>query len=352
MTGARLSATLVNGQTGDSGLLVRVEGRKGLVQFDCGENRHLPHGDVVAVTDLFLSHAHIDHVIGFDHLMRMNLPLEKTIRVFGPPGITEVLASRLAGYTWNKVGTLPLVFEVEEPVVDGAPFPPDSARWADDAWLDAIARATRRRVTRFACMRQFVPEPQPEREAPSGVALEEAGFEVHVAPLTHGIVSLAYAAVIPARSRVVPEALARLDRQPGLWVRLLKAEADRRLARGESLPPDAPEGLLDVIPGERIAYATDFEHVEPNVGRVLSLARDADLFFCESVFLHEHAQTAEVAHHLTARQAGTLAARARARRFVPFHFSRRYQDDYERVAAEAEDAFLAQRGSSEARTSS
>lgn len=346
-----MDATLVNGQTGDAGLLVRVEGRKGLLQFDCGENRHLPHADVVAVTDLFLSHAHIDHVIGFDHLMRMNLPVDKTIRVFGPPGITEVLANRLAGYTWNKVATLPLVFEVEEPIVEGGPAVPDSARWADDAWLDALERSAARRVTRFHCMRQFVPEPQPPRPARPGVALEEAGFEVRFAPLTHGIVSFAYAAVILPRSRVVAEVLARQDRPPGPWVRQLKAEADRRLARGEGLPPEAPEGLLDVIEGERIAYATDFRFAESNVRRVLELARDADLFFCESVFLHEHAETADVAHHLTARQAGLLAARAGARRFVPFHFSRRYQDDYGRVAAEAEAAFLAERALREAPTS-
>lgn len=339
----RLDATLVNGQTGDSGLLVRVEGRAGLVQFDCGENRHLTPGEVVAVTDLFLSHAHIDHVIGFDHLMRMNLPVEKTLRVFGPPGITEVLGCRLAGYTWNKVATLPLVFEVVEPLVAGAPMPPDSARWADEPWLDAIAASARRRVTRFACMRQFVAEPQPDEEAPPGLALEEAGFEVRFAPLTHGIVTLAYAAVIPARSRVRPDVLAHQHRPPGAWVRRLKAEADRRLARGEGLPDDAPPGLLEVIPEERIAYATDLRFGEPNARRVLDLARNADLFFCEAVFLHEHADTADVAHHLTARQAGSLAARAGARRFVPFHFSRRYQDDYGRIAAEAEAGFAAAR---------
>lgn len=338
MDAMRMVASLVNGQTGDAGLLVRVEGRKGLLQLDCGENRHLSHGDIVAVTDLFLSHAHIDHIIGFDHLMRMNLPVEKTIRVFGPPGITEVIGRRLGGYTWNKVATLPLVFEVEEPVVEGSPMPPDSARWADDAWLDAVEATPRRRVTRFTCMRQFVPEPQADREARPGVALEEPGFEVHVAPLTHGVVTFAYAAVIPSKSRVVPDVLARLDRPPGVWVRRLKAEADRRLARGESLPPDAPAGLLDVVAGERIAYATDFRFAEANVRRVLTLARDADVFFCESVFLHEHAETADLAHHLTARQAGALAARAGARAFVPFHFSRRYQDDYGRVAAEAESA--------------
>lgn len=344
MSPGRLEGALLNGQTGDAGLLVRVEGRRGLILLDCGENRHLPPGDLVAVTELCLSHAHIDHIIGFDHLVRLNLPLEKTIRVFGPPGITEVVGSRLAGYTWNAVGSLPLEIEVEEPRVEGQGREPvDSARPADEARLAALERAEARRVTRFCCQRQFAPQPQPEREARPGVALEEPGLEVHFAPLSHGIVSLAYAVVIPPRSRVEREALAALGRPPGTWLRRLKAEADRRLARGEGPPPDAPAGLFTVRPGTRLAYATDFRYTSANVERVARLAREADPFFCEAVFLDRDADTAQAASHLTARQAGVLAARAGARRLVPFHFSRRYQAEYDLLAAEAEAAFDALR---------
>jgi ribonuclease Z len=340
MSPGRLSGTLINGQTGDAGLLVRVEGRRGLLLLDCGENRHLPPGDLVAVTELALSHAHIDHVIGFDHLLRLNLPLEKTIRVFGPPGITEVVGSRLAGYTWNKVGSLDVEIEVEEPWADGEGREPvDAARPADEAWLAALEAAAARRVTRFRCQRQFVPEPQPLRQARPGVAFEEPGLEVHFAPLSHGIVSFAYAAVIPPSTRVEKEVLATVGRPPGVWLRRLKTEADRRLARGEGLPAETPPGLLTVLPGTRLAYATDFQYTPANVDRVARLAREADPFFCEAVFLDRDVDTARAASHLTARQAGAVAARAGARCLVPFHFSRRYQDEYGLLAAEAEAAF-------------
>ncbi len=346
MSPDRLSATLINGQTGDAGLLVRVEGRRGLLLLDCGENRHLPPGDLVAVTELALSHAHIDHVIGFDHLLRLNLPLEKTIRVFGPPGITEVVGNRLAGYTWNKVGSLDLEIEVEEPWVEGegqGQEPVDAARPADEGWLAALDAAAVRRVTRFCCQRQFVPEPQPPRQARLGVAFEEPGLEVLFAPLSHGIVSFAYAVVIPPRTRIEKEVLARLGRPPGIWLRRLKAEADRRLTRGEGPLPETPPGLLTVLPGTRLAYATDLQYSPANVDRVARLAREAAPLFCEAVFLDRDVDTARAASHLTARQAGTVAARAGARRLVPFHFSRRYQDEYSCLAAEAEAAFAALR---------
>ncbi len=337
----RFDATLVNGQTGDAGLLVRLEGRRGLFLLDCGETRRVPYADLIAVTELFVSHAHVDHIIGFDHLMRVNLPFEKTLRVFGPPGTVEVIGNRLAGYTWNKVGGLFLEFEVEEPWVPGeSRAPVDSARPADEAWLTALEATAVRRVARFRCQRQFVPEPQPMRQTRPGLAFEEPGLEVRFAPLAHGVVSFAYAIVLPPRVRVDAEVLAGLGRPPGPWIRELKAEAARRLARGEGLPPEAPPGLLTVVPEERpLAFATDFAHTPGNVRRLERLAREAGTFFCEAVFLERDAETAQAANHLTARQAGLLAARAGARRLVPFHFSRRYHNEYDRLATEAERAF-------------
>lgn len=336
----RLSASLINGQRGDAGLLVRVEGRRGLLLFDCGETRRLPHGDLIDVADVALSHGHMDHLIGFDHLLRVNLPFPRTIRVFGPPGITEVIGARLAGYTWNKVGGLFVEIEVAEPWVGEAR--PDSAQPADEGRLAAIEAADRHRVTRFRCQRQFVPEPQGLVPARPGVVFAEPDLELHFAPLHHGIVSLAFALVVPARLRVDKAVLAALGRPPGPWVGALKAEAEARLARGEGLPPDLPPGLLVHEPARRhLVYATDFAYTPANVERLTRLARGAELFYCEAVFLERDAEMAREASHLTARQAGTIAARAGVRRVIPFHFSRRYQREYDRLAAEVEAAFAA-----------
>lgn len=58
----------------------------------------------------------------------------------------------------------------------------------------------------------------------------------------------------------------------------------------------------------------------------LELADGVDLLVCESTYLHEHAELAEQYRHMTARQAGELAARAGARRLLLTHFSARYPD--------------------------
>jgi ribonuclease Z len=57
-----------------------------------------------------------------------------------------------------------------------------------------------------------------------------------------------------------------------------------------------------------------------------ALAEGADLVVCESTFLSCDEHLAEQYGHLTARQAGRIAAEAGARRLVLSHFSARYPD--------------------------
>jgi ribonuclease Z len=70
----------------------------------------------------------------------------------------------------------------------------------------------------------------------------------------------------------------------------------------------------------------------------VDLARGVDLLVCEATFLESEAELARLAGHLTARQAGELAAEAGARRLVLTHFSQRYKD-LEGFAVEAGAVF-------------
>lgn len=58
----------------------------------------------------------------------------------------------------------------------------------------------------------------------------------------------------------------------------------------------------------------------------VTIAKNADLFLCESTYLEEHRELAEKYHHLTAKQAAQIAKEANAKQLILTHFSARYQD--------------------------
>jgi ribonuclease Z len=83
--------------------------------------------------------------------------------------------------------------------------------------------------------------------------------------------------------------------------------------------------LARITPGQKIAYITDVGDSAATREAVAALAHDADQLFIEAAFLDGERERAAATHHLTARQAGELAALAQARRFTLFHFSPRYE---------------------------
>jgi ribonuclease Z len=145
--------------------------------------------------------------------------------------------------------------------------------------------------------------------------------------LDHPVESFGYRLVEPEGRRMLPDRLAaagvagpdvgRLQRDGvleagGRSVRLAEVSAPRR--------------------GQRFAFAMDTRLCDA----VFALADGADLLVIESTFLEEDAALAARYGHLTARQAGTVAAESGVRRLVLTHFSQRYPDpDRYRVEAAA-----------------
>ena len=91
--------------------------------------------------------------------------------------------------------------------------------------------------------------------------------------------------------------------------------------------------------GPVFAYITDAAYSEENIRKITRLARHADHLFIEAPFLSTEATHAAAKRHLTARQAGTLAAMAAAKAFTIFHFSPRYQGCFADLEAEARHAY-------------
>jgi ribonuclease Z len=137
------------------------------------------------------------------------------------------------------------------------------------------------------------------------------GLEVR--PLHHRVETYGYRLVEPAGRTLLPDRLSAA----GI------AGADvGRLQREGSLQGVRLEEVSIHRPGQRFAFVMD---TSPCPGAE-ELAEDADLLVAESTFSDDDGPLASQYRHLTAGQAGTLAAGAGAGSLVLTHFSSRYQD--------------------------
>lgn len=317
-------ADLVNGPFGDPTLYLDFRFESRALLFDLGDLGALAPRKILRVSDVFVSHTHMDHFGGFDRLLRLCLGRETEVRLYGPPGFIDRVEHKLAGYTWNLV-----------------------QNYATDFTLVAHELAGEQLdVARFRCHERFRREPLPQRPAPQGVLRDEPGFRVQAAVLDHDVPCLAFALEEKVHVNVWKNRLLEMGLEVGPWLNELK----RAVAEGapDDTPVRAPGRVLPLgelkarvlrlVPGQKLCYVTDVVYGADNARRIAALAADADLLFIECVFLDEDAAHAARKFHLTAGQAGLLARAARARQVVPFHFSPRYSGREAELRAELERA--------------
>jgi ribonuclease Z len=327
-------ADLVNPAFGDPGLLLDLKFERRALLFDLGDLAPLPTRKILRVSDVFVSHAHMDHWSGFDRLLRVRLGRDPGLRLHGPPGFIEQVGHRLASYTWNLVDSYPVEFciDVREIREDGT-----------------AARA------RFSSRARFRREDCAGVEVAGGLLLEEPQFRVRTAFFDHGIPCLGFRFEEGVHINVWKNKLQELGLPTGPWLSRV-----RSLVR-ERAPMDTPVlvrwrdrdggrersyslgelcgSILSLSPGQVVCYLTDLAGTAENAARAIAFAQDADLLFIEAVFLHQDLAHAERKNHLTARQAGELARLAGARLAVPFHFSPRYIEREQDLRQQFEAAF-------------
>ena len=80
-------------------LRIRPEGRALL--FDCGQIAHLAKRVVKPITAVFITHAHMDHIMGVPTLVRHHHASPLPVDLYGPPAIAERVAHLLQGFDWN-----------------------------------------------------------------------------------------------------------------------------------------------------------------------------------------------------------------------------------------------------------
>jgi ribonuclease Z len=271
----------------------------------------------------------MDHFMGFDHLLRVFLPRDAEVDLYGPKGFLDCLAARLAGYTWNLTEEYALRLTGHEVTSEN------------------IRSAT------FPAATGFQQEDITERPF-DGILVDEPAFTVRTAILDHKIPCLAFTVEEKMHLNVNTTALAERELKPGRWLEQLKQAIRTGSDDGQILTiPVQKNGafsekqmsvgslrdLIIMTRGQKIGYVVDTLFSDANRDRIVNLVQGADVFYCESPFLDEDVDQATRRYHLTARQAGTLGRLAQVRRLEVFHFSPRYEGRAETIYAEARAAF-------------
>lgn len=156
----------------------------------------------------------------------------------------------------------------------------------------------------------------------SGAGPVADGLEVR--PLRHRLETYGYRLTEPDGRTLVTERL----RAAGL-----EGPDVGRLQREGSVGSATLESMSVPRPGQRFAFIMD---TAPCPGAE-ELAEDADLLVTESTFSDDDGGLARQYLHLTAGQAGELAASGKARTLVLTHFSSRYGDDVSLLAQQAQE---------------
>ena len=327
-----LHPRLVNGPFDDPGLYIAFIFEKYAILFDLGEIDSLSSRDILKISHVFVTHTHMDHFSGFDRLLRLFLGRNKTLSLYGPKGFISNVAGKLAGYSWNLVDRYDNSFSLNITEIH-----PD-----------------RLICCRFSCRNRFLPEtPAVEKPLPA-VLVEAPGWIISTVILDHGIPCLAFSIQEKFHINIKKDRLEALGLEVGPWI------MDFKQALFAGNDPSSIFQVIDtkhpqrrisyelgwlsreiaaITAGQKITYITDAAFSKANIDKIVDLAKGSDQLFIEAAFLETHRDIAEDKFHLTAWQAGTLAAMANVRQFTIFHYSPRYTGQEDLLTEEAIRAY-------------
>jgi len=312
-----LEPTFFAGLLDDPLLLVRVRPAGSNLLFDCGQLHHLAKRVLTALDALFISHTHMDHWMGIDSVIRHLHASPKIIDLFGPPGLSDKLQHKLAGYDWNLAEDHWGTFRVQEI------FP------------DRIV------CSRFSGPAGFHREPLAARARADRVIYSTPHLQVAVDLCEHRVPSLIFRIDEQPTFLIDTERLRQLELVPGPWLGRLKRRffhgADNRgelkalkRVQGEireiSIPdPDELTRQLQ-LPQQQasIGYISDIGFTEENRSKILALMGGVNLLLCECTFLRAAEEKARSSYHLCSADINQLLAELRPDYFLPMHLSKTY----------------------------
>ncbi|MEW6108337.1 MAG: ribonuclease Z [Nitrospirota bacterium] len=312
---------LLNDYFEDPCLFIRILREKRAILFDIGNINRLKPSDIFKVTDVFVTHTHIDHFIGFDTLLRATLRRDTPLNIYGPPKITACVEGKLRGYVWNLTGEYPSVINV----------------------FSYNGRSLSHSV--FSAKNKYRKETATSSKS-DGTLLKDMMFKVRAIVLDHGTPCLAYALEEEFHINIDKDLLTKKGLVVGPWLtefkRVLRRNPDYDgmfRIEGKSYRLSELSDIARITRGQKISYLTDIAMSKKNINIAVGFLRDSDILYCESYFLEKDRDRALKRSHLTAKTCGEIAKKAGVKRLVPMHFSPKYRDCPECVIKEAMEEF-------------
>lgn len=312
---------LINNPFQDPIVYVRFRRDRDAVMFDCGDVYGLSVREIQKISDIFVTHMHVDHFIGFDNVLRCLLNREAPLHIYGPCGIIDAVSHKLRGFTWNLIKEYPLKIEVSE------------------ITKDVIIRGS------FYATEGFNKIDGPTTVF-NKVLMEEAGVMVEADVFDHGIEVLGFSLREETQININKAQLLERGLTPGPWLNALKT-AIREDVKDVSFPVDGHTyhidelcGLTMTTRGQKIAYITDISPSDDNIQKAIALAMGADTLYIEAFFLAQDIERAKMRNHLSTALTGQIARDANVKQVVVTHISPKYINMYDKITEEVNQAFF------------
>lgn len=313
-------ARLLNNPFEDPGLYVRLlrEGRALL--FDLGFTTTFSPRDILKISDIFVSHTHVDHFIGFDSILRVHLKKESPLKLYGPQGFIDRIEGKLKGYTWNLIGDYPLIIDVSE-----------------------VTEKTIKRAI-FRAEDSFKREDS-ETVSFNGILLKDSFFKVSTVILDHRVPCLAFSLEEDYHINIDKAKLRKLNLPVGPWLKELKMAIRKNATdttftiEGKTFTFSELRDIANITKGQKISYVVDVLGSEENIKKIVELVKGSDVLYIETYFLDKDKDRARERYHLTAKEAGRIAREAGVGKLEAFHFSPKYMNTPQELVKEAQEEF-------------
>lgn len=302
----------------DNAIFLRNVYLKRGILFDCGRLNSLDNSELLDISNVFISHTHMDHFGGFDRFLRGCLNSGNTVRFFGPAGIIENVEGKLRSYNWNLVTDYDFTIEVVE-------LTPATRLGASFSTRDTF----KKKIFDINSMDII--------EIGEGFTLDYEFFD-------HGIASVGYRLNEPKNISIIKQNLDKLGLVPGRWLKELKA----RLTAGEGgeIEADTVNGiqrfhieylkanLVEYKQPQDVTYITDIAPSSDNIEKAIKFAKNSNLLIIEAVFMEKDAAHSVEKNHLTINLSKKIFLDSGSD-FVRFlHFASRYDRFREEFFAE------------------